>query len=215
MKRIIWIIMFILLISSVYAIKPMDFFERIKDTDKYPDGTCSDGENFFLDEDCEFTTDMLLCKDECIFDYMWFARLGILIALIFLIFYRKEWKAILLFLGIFLSFFFIIPLESETKDLNNESNCITKYNPVCANQTYINACEAEQAGFYNYTEGKCSDSFLPKSDVEKFWDTVTSFGARVYPSKPWVGWIFIAVVLFVLFKVYEDWDFRFRNRRRF
>jgi len=217
-KIIIWILVFIFLVSSIYAMQPSDFLEKLKSTEKINDGICNDGENFLFDDDCNFTTSMLLCQNDCVFNYIWFARLIIIIAFVMIILKPEKWKVILLFSAITLSFFFITPPLNETKSLNT-TKCIAKYEPVCANQTtFINSCEAQQAGFFNWTKGKCNSNILPKSDIELFWDKITSFGAKLMPHHPMIGWLIIFLFFFIAFKIYDIYDLKYKfhqlNKRR-
>ena len=43
--------------------------------------------------------------------------------------------------------------------INNEALCTMQYEPVCGcnNQTYGNACQAENAGVTAYTKGACPE----------------------------------------------------------
>lgn len=67
-----------------------NFLERLLSSESDVDGFCDDGELPFKDPDCDFTLDTLLCRgDSCIFNYMWTAKVMLMLSFFVFVFHRK------------------------------------------------------------------------------------------------------------------------------
>jgi hypothetical protein len=108
MKKIIYLLIFLLCIVFVYAeCEPKEsIYDRLFDTCKADDGICNDGEWGYVDKDCKIDNKSILCKDDtCIYHMVWFIRILIIALLLLLlcgqnkyIKYKNIYVLIILFL---------------------------------------------------------------------------------------------------------------------
>lgn len=113
MKAIIYGLMFLLVIGTVYAecIPKEKFIDRLKDKCKVEDGICDDAESLLFDKDCMIDVDALSCRgDRCVFEEIWFAKL-VIIALVFMLIRHKKDYSIFIIIGVLYLIATFIPLD--------------------------------------------------------------------------------------------------------
>jgi hypothetical protein len=68
------------------------FLGRLKDSCSYNNSICEDAETPLV-SDCEITTDSISCKgDRCIFNEIWFAKIVLIVLIILIVTYKKEYQ---------------------------------------------------------------------------------------------------------------------------
>jgi len=143
MKVWVYVILFVVLLSSAYAVcEPKEkFIDRIQDNCEAEDSICNDAEIPFRDNDCALSLDAFGCKnDRCIFEEIWFAKL-IIIAIIFMgIRYKKGYGVFIIISFIYLAMTFFdygyITIENPVNttlvltDEQINSNILLRYGSI-------------------------------------------------------------------------------------
>ncbi len=174
------------------------FFDKLfsLETNK-GDGICQDFEFPLLNQECNVTLESF--NNLNIFEFGWFVKLFVFVLLFFL--YKNKQvindpNVVILTLVIIFALIAFPERITETF-INEDINNITINETNILNNTSVGINDTETPRLV-----------IPKSSIDTWWENLWSFPRRIYPERPWLGWIIFLLLIPLVWHGYgklSDW----------